>query len=414
MNRAFAGVIVVALCIGSLGVVEKTPASPPSNPAPSSDASHAGAGAGAGWKQRAPWNDASFFPIAVWLQEPSNAAKFKQAGFNLYIGLWKGPTEEQLARLKKAQMPVMCSQNAVGLAHKEDGTIVGWTLPDEPDNAQEQKNPKTGKMGYGPPVKPADLLKAYEALHDADPARPVYLNLGQGVANAHWHGRGNAGKPQDYPQYARACDILSFDIYPIANAVDIGKGKPEDNLPLLGEGVSRLVQWTGGQKPVWNCLECTAIRGRDKPTPKQVKAEAWLAIVRGSRGLVFFVHQFKPKFDEHALLDDPEMLSGVTAMNRQIHDLAPILNTPVAAPGATVSSDKAAAPVEAVTIQSKGATYVFAVQPRDATVTATFKLPDGAAASAVQVIGEDRRVELKGGTFQDRFDPFAVHLYRVR
>ena len=53
-----------------------------------------------------------------------------------------------------------------------------------------------------------------------------------------------------------------------------------------------------------------------------------MALIHGSRGLIYFVHQFKPKFNEHALLDDPEMLAAVTAINRQIRDLAPVLNSP--------------------------------------------------------------------------------------
>ena len=43
-----------------------------------------------------------YFPIAVWLQSPPSAAKFKAAGINLFIGLWQGPTEAQLAELKGA------------------------------------------------------------------------------------------------------------------------------------------------------------------------------------------------------------------------------------------------------------------------------------------------------------------------
>ena len=44
--------------------------------------------------------------------------------------------------------------------------------------------------------------------------------------------------------------------------------------------------------------------------------------VQGSRGLIYFVHQFKPMFREAALLDDSEILAGVTALNRQITELA--------------------------------------------------------------------------------------------
>ena len=45
-------------------------------------------------------------------------------------------------------------------------------------------------------------------------------------------------------------------------------------------------------------------------------------------GLIYFVHQFQPRFNEHALLDDPEMLAAVTAINDQIGELAPVLNGP--------------------------------------------------------------------------------------
>src|SRR4051794_24778408 len=76
------------------------------------------------------------FPIAVWLQSPSQAERYKAAGFNLYVGLWQGPTEEQLAALTKAGMPVVCDQNEVGMRHKADPIIAAWMHGDEPDNAQ--------------------------------------------------------------------------------------------------------------------------------------------------------------------------------------------------------------------------------------------------------------------------------------
>ena len=51
-----------------------------------------------------PPQDPDYFPIAVWLQAPEDAAAYKKAGINLYVGLWEGPTEEQLAHLKAAGM----------------------------------------------------------------------------------------------------------------------------------------------------------------------------------------------------------------------------------------------------------------------------------------------------------------------
>src|SRR5262245_52839320 len=74
------------------------------------------------------------FPIAVWLQSPNNAERFKAAGINLYVGLWRGPTDDQLDKLKAAGMAVICSPNTAGLAKKDNPVIVGWMHGDEPDN----------------------------------------------------------------------------------------------------------------------------------------------------------------------------------------------------------------------------------------------------------------------------------------
>jgi hypothetical protein len=195
------------------------------------------------------------FPIAVWLQEPSLASQYKRAGINLYVGLWQGPTDKQLADLKAAGMPVFCEQNATGLQHKDDQTIVGWMQQDEPDNAQPIIDKQTGKeTGYGPCVPPATTVAIYRAIKTADPTRPVMLNLGQGVANDAWYGRGSGTSLDDYRTYVNGGDIVSYDIYPVA-----GLNKPDD-LWYVSKGLDRLNGWTGGKKPLWEAMECTVRR----------------------------------------------------------------------------------------------------------------------------------------------------------
>jgi hypothetical protein len=76
--------------------------------------------------------DPHFFPIAVWLQSSANAPRFKALGINLYVGLYEGPTAAQLAELEKAGMPVICDQNAVALAQKDNPIIAAWMHDDEP------------------------------------------------------------------------------------------------------------------------------------------------------------------------------------------------------------------------------------------------------------------------------------------
>ena len=68
-----------------------------------------------------PFADPGFFPIAVWLQNPRNAPKFKAAGINLFVGLWRGPTVEQLSELEKAGLYVICAQNKTALENITNG-----------------------------------------------------------------------------------------------------------------------------------------------------------------------------------------------------------------------------------------------------------------------------------------------------
>ena len=358
------------------------------------------------WKNGPP-KDESYFPIAVWCQVPDTAPEYQKAGINLYVGLWNGPTEAHLAELKKYGMPVICDQNAVGLAHEDDPIIVGWMHGDEPDNAQEIP----GGKDYGPPILPAKIIKDYETVRKADPSRPVLLNLGRSVATAGFSDRGvRSNHDEDYAEYAKGCDIASFDVYPVANAAPLAGG----NLDLVGRGVERLIKWTGGRKIVWNCIECTAMGGREKATPKQVKAEVWMGLVHGSQGIIYFVHQFKPTFDEHALLDDPEMLAAVTAINKQVRELAPALNSPTVKDAVKVESSNKDVPVATLVKKRGGATYVFAVAMKSGAADATFTLDGLPAGAQVEVLGEDRKMVPADGKFVDHFSDWDVHLYRIR
>lgn len=351
--------------------------------------------------------DPSFFPIAVWLQSPANAPRYKAAGINTYVGLWRGPTEEQLAELKRHGMRVICSQNAVGLAHRDDPTIVGWMHGDEPDNAQALR----GGKGYGPPILPEKIVEDYRKIKAADPSRPVLLNLGQGVAWDQYIGRGvRRNHPEDYPEYANGCDIASFDIYPACHDHPEVAGK----LWFVADGVTRLRKWTDDRKPVWNCIECTRISNLNaKATPAQVKAEVWMSLVRGSRGLIYFSHQFKPNFIEAGLLADAEMLKQVTAVNRQIQVLAPVLNSPSLIESATVKSGDANVPIEMMVKRHEDQLYIFAVCMRDAMTTAEFQLQGLTGNGTAQVLGEERTIDVRDGTIRDAFGPWDVHLYQV-
>jgi hypothetical protein len=356
---------------------------------------------------RGPSTDPGFFPIAVWLQSPRNAAAYKAAGINVFVGLWRGPTDEQLDQLQAAGLKVVCSQNQVALGRKADETIIAWMHGDEPDNAQ----PKSGG-GYGPPIEPAKIIENYEKIRAADPSRPVLLNLGQGVAWDDWHGRGVRSRhPEDYAEYVKGCDIASFDIYPVIH----DKPAVAGNLWYVARGVERLRNWSKREKIVWNCIEAARVDNPNvKPTVAQIRAEVWMSIIHGSTGIIYFVHQFKPNFVEASLLNDQDLLAGVTKINREIHSLAAVLNSSDITDRVVIASANPNAPIAALVKRHGDATYVFAVAMRGAAARGTFTLRDGDRSDVADVLGESRSIAVHDGKFEDDFGPYEVHLYRLK
>ena len=120
-----------------------------------------------------------------------------------------------------------------------------------------------------------------------------------------------------------------------------------------------------------------------------------MALIHGARGLIYFAHQFKPKFIEAGLLADEAMAREVAAINRQIHELAPVLNAPDGPGVATVVSSSKDVPIDILARRHAGATYVFSVAMRDGETAGTFTLSDKKD-GRVEVLGEGRTIDAEG------------------
>ncbi len=394
---------LVSMMVGCQGQVS---AGPDLAPAPSPYAK---------WMNGPP-TDPAFFPIMVWAQDTALAPRYKALGVNTYLALWQGPTEQQLAELKAHGMYVICAQNEVGLRHLDDPTIIAWMHGDEPDNHQAE---------YNGPVPLAKIAGDYAEIITHDPTRPVLVNFGQGVANEDFRGR---ALPYDrYSLYAHGADIVSYDVYPVANIkystvgpdgkrITARRDDGAEYLWYVAKGVDRLRDWTADNKPVWSVLECTAIshpKGH-KVTPHQMRAEVWMSLIHGATGLCWFVHDFRPGHrNAAALLEDEVLAKAVGDNNRLVLQLAPVLNSRTLNGAVSVSSSNANVPVDAMVKQHGGATYVFAVAMRNQATRGFFRLQNRHGRAVAEVIGEDRTVDVKGGAFSDDFGPHDVHLYKI-
>lgn len=354
-------------------------------------------------------NDPNFFPIAVWAQNPANASAYKENGINLYISIHGGLDQEKLDQLRKANMKVIAHQNSFGLTQLHEPLIYGWMHGDEPDNAQ--RNHKEEK--WDPCRDPADIIRDYHTIKKKDPDRPVYLNVGRGVAYTDWVGRGVCrGRTDMYMVdnngYLKGCDIASFDIYPVNSREEEVQGQ----LWYVAKGIDNLREWSQHAKPAWCWIETTRIseKAARKPTPAEVRSQVWMAIIHGAKGFGYFCHSFVGKVDDAALLHDAEMIRSVKAINAQVAALAPVLNSPDTRDYASVTSHNESVPVDILTKQDGKTNYIFAVAMRDASTSATFKVKSG---KNVEVIGEDRTLHIKGKKFTDHFAGYGVHLYRI-
>jgi hypothetical protein len=342
--------------------------------------------------------DPGFFPIGVWMQNPINAARFQAVGVNHYVGLWQGPTDEQYSAAVAASMPVVCEQAGVWQAHLDSKTIFGWLQADGPDNAQE--NPDGS---YSPCIEPTATQARYAEMVAADATRPVMLLLGQGVATPDWVGRGECtGRTSDYPEYANGADVLVNYTYPLNN------GHP---LELVATGIDNLNRYAGYAKPVIADLEASNINGMVRPTPHQLRSEVWLSLIHGAAGIQWFCHRFMPDFSETDCLDDPDTAAALTRIDQEVEQLAPALNSQSF--GLAPVSSSLAVPVHAVLKKPGQERYVLSASMADGATTASFSLRGLGSVTSVEVIGEGRNLTAQGETFEDAFESYAVHLYRL-
>jgi hypothetical protein len=344
---------------------------------------------------------AGFFPIAVWMQSPSNAARYKELGINTYLGLWKGPTEEQLATLARTGMWAITEQNEVGLKSTNRGVITGWMQQDEPDNAQP-----SALGGYGRCIPAADVVRRTREIIARDATRPVTLIFGPGVADTAWTGRGACtGDTKYYDIAVEDAGIISFDIYPVGSDTARVKGK----LEYVAQGVVNLAKRARANQAVWTAIETTALDVRRPVKPLEVRAEVWMALIHGAKGICYFVHEFAPTFREDGIFRHPEIVKEVSDINRSLNQLAPVLNSENLNGRVTIDSP---VPIATMLKRQGSDLYLFAVSMRNEPSQPRIAV-EGIGDAVALVLDENRTVNIRNGELVDTFPGYGVHRYKI-
>jgi len=311
-----------------------------------------------------------FFPRMVYAQCDWAYQYSLAAGVNLYMGTGCGSSWQQLELLRARAV------SAIPAAHKDviDGRgTVGWYHPDE-----------------------ADLYMPPEALPFHPPwqrtKRVTFLTLSGRVYS------GSALPPGAsravYPRFIARADMIGFDLYPLQvwcrrDALGAVYHAQRELAALAGPRAT--FQWIEAGR-----MEFCGGRASLDPTPATVRAETWLAIAGGARGVGWFPDHWQPP-----------IAKAVTQVSTEISALAPALLTREVAVLTSPSS-----PVKAGARRLNGATYVIAVNSSLRTVTARLKVPQLRGRRAT-VFGGQRSVPVRNGTIVDRFGPLAARVYVV-
>lgn len=365
-------------------------------------------------------SDPSFFPIGVWFESILNAGDIaldQNAGLNLYVELTANSDALLLGSdgpfaITSADMP-----GVKGRLTTDEADM--WGGPG--DAAWTGNTPGQGPICY-PESHPCGFTIMDTLRRQIEPGTLVYANYGKGVT--FWATDEEAARFVNAYQDVVSADNYWFTDPNICGASEGGRmigGRP------LPEAECRLAAnygWTVdrlrslispvGSRPVWAFVEVGHPFSEDSAptiTSSEIRAAVWSSVIHGARGVIYFNHNFGGDCQsQHVLRDecDPQVRPGVTALNRQIASLAPVLNSPfldgVTSTGATVDH---------MTKVHDGYVYIFAASTQHAAQTASI---NSACLSGdeVSVVGEDRTLAASNGTFSDGFrDGNAVHIYRA-
>ncbi len=309
-------------------------------------------------------NGQRFFPRMVFKQCPYAFNTSLAAGINLFMGTQCTTIPGQLGRLAGRALSV----TAIETRAVSGPGLVGWHHLDEADEHVDRAE--------AIPLVPSS----------AETGRVTFLTL-----TNHFYSQStpwpNGGVL--FPGLIARAEMVGFDLYPLQNWCR------KSALHTAFDAQVELVALAKG-KPTFQWIEAAAMNqcyGLD-PSPPIVRAETWMAVAGGARGIGYFPDQWRP-----------DVRAEITKVNRDLAALAPaLLDQAATAPVAEPS------PVRVGVRYHNGAVYVIAVNPTFARTSARITVP-GLAAMAMRRFGDGRWVATRGGVLRDQFRGLEVKIY---
>lgn len=357
------------------------------------------------------WDEPTFFPISVFFGKPGHAASLASIGVNTYMG----------AEHDGSPMSMITNQGISVLAQSEwtpaevgsNTRVVGWHVSDECDMGYSGCTPDWSRDNgeYGRLDVQRGYVEKFRALNDG---RFLQANFGNGVLGTWW-------APNTMDDHVSLVDMTSVDKYAYTSphVQDLFRdssfwpaGKNPASAGAYGWQQDRMETFASpvAAKPNWIFVETAkpylTEGGATSITGNQIEGAVWNGIIHGAAGIAYFQHN-NDGFGNYSLVEcSKELRTKVANINAQVKSLAPVINTP-----SYVWRFGAGLETNLKTLD--GTAYIFAMTD-GGTGSRTFTLPEGISGTKIQVIDENRTINVVNGVFTDNFaSENDHHIYKL-
>ncbi len=252
-------------------------------------------------------------------------------------------------------------------AFMDHPALLAWYIADEPN-------------GYK--IKPDSLQEIYKLVRELDPWHPVTVVFMAPFMSSRL--------------YAEALDIVMADPYPV----------PDSPISMVGDAAGKLSAEFTGKKPVW--IVPQAFGGGEwwgrEPTLQELRSMTYQSIVKGARGIQYFVRQGLNLF--------PKSTSAWAECGRMSSEIAEM--TP------WLLSDEETVPVRSgnqnIIVSSAlhdGQLLIVAVNKTNSPQRVDFSV-GSPFSGRVKVLFENRWVNPDGRDFSDYLQAFGSQAYLIR
>jgi len=290
---------------------------------------------------------------------------------------------------------------------KNHPALLIWESMDEPA--------WTWKKPWEQRASAEGLAQGHKLVKELDPKHLLWIN----------HAPRNTWKT--LAKFSQNVDIIACDVYPvISQDIDADKtyaimpnGKQTDladqTISCVGKYIDKLKKAAGNNRATWLVAQGFAWDNKQSPdnprypTYEETRFMAYHAIIHGVNGILYWGTHSMPQPSEH--------WSNLKRVVRELGDLSPVLASATIPNNVSMEYEEMGfsidSGVEVMVKDNNGVIYMFAVNTTVGPAKVTFSnLPF--PGDSLEVLSEERSLDISGGVFQDSFEPYEVHVYRFR